>query len=135
MEEHHELMGGKLHLYRRERSTNWQCSTYLNGRNWRKSTGEDSLSRAKDFAEDWYLGLRGKMHAGLLKVGKTFNQAADQFLLEYEAITEGERSPAYVEMLKIKLRVHLRPFFGETVLADITPGLVQQYRLHRFTSI
>lgn len=134
MEEHHELMGGKLHLYRRERSTNWQCSTYLNGKNWRKSTGEDSLSRAKDFAEDWYLGLRGKKHAGLLKVGKTFNQAADQFLLEYEAITEGERSPAYVEMLKIKLRVHLRPFFGETVLTDITPGLVQQYRLHRLTS-
>ena len=134
MEEHHELMGGKLHLYRRERSTNWQCSTYLNGKNWRKSTGEDSLSRAKDFAEDWYLGLRGKKHAGVLKVGKTFNQAADQFLKEYEIITQGERSPAYVEMLKIKLRVHLRPFFGEKVLTEVTPGLVQKYRLHRMTS-
>jgi integrase len=134
MEEHHELMGGKLHLYRRERSTNWQCSTYISGKNWRKSTGEDSLSRAKDFAEDWYLGLRGKKHAGLLKVGKTFNQAADHFLKEYEIITAGERSPAYVDLIKTKLRVHLRPFFGEKVLTEVTPGLVQEYRLHRMTS-
>ena len=134
MEEHHELMGGKLHVYRRARSSNWQCSTYLNGKNWRQSTGEDSLARAKHFAEDWYLSLRGKKHAGVLKVGKTFNEVADQFLLEYEVITEGERSPAYVEMIKIKLRVHLRPFFGETLVSEITPGFVQQYRLHRMTS-
>jgi integrase len=134
MEEHHLLMGGKVHLYRRERSSKWQCSTYLKGKNWRQSTGEDSLSRAKDFAEDWYLTLRGKMNAGVLKVGKTFRQAAQQFLLEYEVITQGERSPGYVELIKLKLNKHLLPFFGDTVVTDITPGLVQDYRLHRYTS-
>ena len=97
MKEHHELMGGKLHVYRRENSGNWQCSTYLAGKNWRVSTKEDSLARAKDFAEDWYLGLKGKSRAGELKVGKTFKQAADQFLREYEIITAGERSAEYVE--------------------------------------
>ena len=55
MAEDHQLMGGKLHVYRRENSGNWQCSTYLAGKNWRVSTKEDSLSHAKDFAEDWYL--------------------------------------------------------------------------------
>ncbi|MFZ0495905.1 MAG: site-specific integrase [Methylocella sp.] len=30
-----------------------------------------------------------------------------------------------------KLRVHLLPFFGDKVLSEITPGLVQQYRVHR----
>ena len=60
MTEHHELMGGKLHVYRRENSGYWQCSTYLAGKNWRVSTKEDSLAHAKDFAEDWYLELKGK---------------------------------------------------------------------------
>ena len=134
MAEHHELRGGKVHVYQREGSTNWQCSTYLNGKNWRQSTGEDSLARAKEFAEDWYLSLRGKNHAGVLKVGKTFKQAADQFLLEYETITQGERAASYINTLQTKLSVHLLPFFGDKVLSEITPGLVQEYRIHRTTS-
>ena len=48
----HKIMGGKVNIYRRENSDNWQCSTYLNGRNRRVSTHEDSLARARDFAED-----------------------------------------------------------------------------------
>jgi integrase len=134
MKEHHELMGGKLHVYRRENSSNWQCSTYLAGKNWRASTKEDSLARAKEVAEDWYLTLRGKQLAGALKVGKTFRDAAEQFLREYETITAGERSAEYVESVGMRLRVHLLPFFGDRVLSEITPGLVQEYRIHRATS-
>jgi integrase len=33
-----------------------------------------------------------------------------------------------------RLRVHLLPFFGRTALSAITPGLVQEYRIHRMTS-
>ncbi len=130
----HELMGGKLHVYKRENSTVWQCSTYLNGRNWRVSTKEEGLAQAKDFAEDWYLGLKGKVRAGELTGGVSFKHAAKQFELEFEAITQGERSPSYVKQLKEKLRVHLIPFFGNKAVSEITPGLVQQYRVHRMTS-
>ena len=31
--ETHDLMGGKLHVYKRENSRFWQCSTYLAGKN------------------------------------------------------------------------------------------------------
>jgi integrase len=134
MPEHHALMGGKLHVYRRENSSHWQCSTYLAGKNWRVSSKEESLAHAKDFAEDWYLELKGKSRAGELKSGKTFKQAADQFLLEYETITAGDRSPQYVRIIHGHLRVHLLPFFGSKVLSEITPGLAQEYRIHRMTS-
>lgn len=52
-------MGGKLHIYKRENSRHWQRSTYLAGKNWRKTTKEESLVHAKDIAEDWYLELPG----------------------------------------------------------------------------
>jgi integrase len=134
MAEQHDLMGGKLHVYRREESGYWQCSTYLEGKNWRVSTKEDSLALAKQFAEDWYISLKGKNYAGELKSGRRFKQAVDQFLLEYEVITAGERSPKYVATMRDRLRVHLLPFFGTKHLSEITPGLVQEYRVHRATS-
>lgn len=133
MAAHHELMGGKLHVYLRDNSHFWQCSTYLGGRNWRISTKTESLAQVKDIAEDWYLGLKGKFRAGELKQGKTFEFAAEQFRREYEAITAGERNAKYVEDHWMRFRVHLNPFFGDKVVSEITPGLVQEYRVHRAT--
>lgn len=127
----HILMGGKLHVYKRENSEVWQCSTYLAGKNRRVSTKEESLSKAKDFAEDWYLELHGKHKRGEVKNEKTFRKAVDQFLREYDLITERQRNPEYVESQRMRLEVHLVPFFGKMGLSEITPGTVQEYRIHR----
>jgi integrase len=127
----HSLMGGKLHVYKRPNSRLWQCAAYLAGRNRRVSTREESLAQAKSFAEDWYLGLRGKAQIGELRNEKTFREAAAQFEREYEIITEGQRSPLYVKGHKSRIRVHLNPFFGSMGLSQITPGKVQEYRISR----
>ena len=127
----HSFMDGRLHVYKRENSRYWQCSAFIKGRNRRVSTKEESLARAKDFAEDWYLELRGKHRRGEIRDEKTFQEAADQFLREYEIITEGDRSPVYVEGHKTRLRVHLLPFFGTKGLSEITAGQLQEYRIHR----
>jgi integrase len=130
-EQHHEMMDGRLHVYKRENSRHWQCSAFLADRNWRVSTKTDSLSEAKDIAEDWYLGLRGKLKAGTLKHERTFEQAAEQFRTEYEAITEGERNKSYVEGHWRRLRLHLLPFFGKLGLSEVTRAKVQEYRIKR----
>ena len=129
--EKHIIMGGKVHVYRRENSSLWQCSTYLAGRNHRVSTKEDSLARAKDFAEDWYVELRGKGKRGELLREKTFADAAKQFTKEYEVMTRGERNAKYVQDHQSRLKNHLTPFFGESGLSQITTGKVQEYRLER----
>lgn len=49
----HTILGGKVNVYKRENSQHWQCSTFMAGKNRRRSTKEDSLSRAKEVAEDW----------------------------------------------------------------------------------
>src|SRR6202453_4123164 len=135
MTTNHDLMGGLLHVYKRENSPFWQCATFLNGRNHRVSTKLESLAHAKDFAEDWFLELKGKVRRGEAPgCGVMFNKAADQFLHEFLALTAGERSPIYVKGHQDRLRVHLRPFFGKKGLSEITPGLVQEYRIHRMTS-
>ena len=68
-------LGGKVWICRRETFNSWYCSTYLNGKERRKTTKKDSLAGAKESAEDWYLTLRGKSSRGELKNEKTFAQA------------------------------------------------------------
>ena len=131
MAEHYQLMGGKLHIYKRENSNFWQCSAYLAGKNRRTTTKEESLSHAKEIAEDWYLEMRGKVRAGVLHSGPTFKQAADQFFAEYETITQGQRSPRWVDQYEMMLRVYLVPYFGKMALSEITAGKIQEYRIHR----
>jgi len=53
--EKHSILGDKVHVYLRTCSPVWQCSSYIDGKNRRVSTKEKSLSKAKAFAEDWFL--------------------------------------------------------------------------------
>ena len=131
MTEQYTILGGKVHVYRRPNSGCWQCSTYLAGRNRRRSTKEDSLSKAKEVAEDWYLQLSGKLRSGEIKTEKTFREASEQYLREYDIITQGQRSKIYVKGQHWRSTVHLVPFFGHLGLSEITPGKVQDYRIHR----
>jgi integrase len=131
----HALMGGKVQIYRRAEGGQWQCSASVGGRQFRASTKQEGLAQAKDFAEDWFLTLKGKERfGGGVPKGKTFREAADQFTMEYGVITQGERNAKYVDQKGIELRVHLLPFFGDKVVSEITPGTVQAYRVHRATS-
>jgi integrase len=160
--ENHLLMDGALHVYRREKSRYWQCSTYLGSQNHRQTTKEVSLAAAKDFARDWYMERcvedRQRRRGGVPLLdgpvqpltagpgapidgrrrrtpsGPSFEDAANAFTSEFEVITLGERNAEYVKQKSDHVRVHLLPFFDKFALADINAGTVQEYRVHRQTS-
>lgn len=128
----HELVGGKVQLYQRDRSPYWWCAATVGGARHRISTKKESLAEAQAFAEDWLLELRGKSRwGGGVHSGKTFKFAAERFLAEFEVLTAGERSPVYVEGHKRRVTNHLIPYFGDKLLTEITSGAIQDYRLHR----
>lgn len=131
----HKIMDGKVQLWRREGSDCWYCSCSLNEKQRKKSTGEENIERAKDIAESWYIALRAKQLAGMLDKdeGMLFREAARIFLKEYEIITEGQRSPAWVKSHELRVRLHLNPFFGDTPLRKIDSKMAQEYRIHRAT--
>lgn len=129
----HRILGDKVRLYRRTDGGAWHCSTYLKSKEWRKSTKQRSLAKAKDIATDWYMDLSARDHFGTLRTGKTFAEVAKTFEKEYEAITQGRRSPKWVQGHKDRIRLHLLPYFGEMIVTEITSGEVQGYRVHRMT--
>lgn len=133
----HQVMQGKVQLYKRAGGRFWQCSASFAGRQYRESTKKEELAQAEDFAEDWYLELRGKFKRGevgkLEKVNaeKTFEDAAELFKREYELITEGQRNPIYVNGHKKRLDLWLVPFLGKLPLSEVTTGKIQEYRIWR----
>jgi len=131
MADKHSILGGKVQVYKRERSAVWQCGTYIGGKYQRQSTKEKSLSLAKDFAEDWFYTLNDKDRRGELLNEKTFKQAAEQFKREYEVLTEGERNPEWVKDHYRRIDKYLVPYFGKMGLSTITAGTVQEYRISR----
>ena len=131
MADWHSILDGKVNLYKRAGSPLWQCSTYLAGKERRKSSKEENLIRAEAFAENWYLELRGKLASGTISGEKTFKDAAKKFTLEYEVMTEGERNAKYVADHQSRLRNHLIPHFGHMGLSEITAGAAQDYRVYR----
>jgi integrase len=158
--ESHTFMDGKLHVYKRENSSFWQCSTFLGGRNHRASAKEETLVEAKDFASHWYMERcveerrrkRGEIapqdsappvadnaapidrRRRKTPTGPTFKQAAELFENEYKILTAGERNAQYVKQKSDQIRVHLLPFCGDKALSEVTSALVQEYRVHRQTS-
>ena len=131
MSERFTILGGKVHIYRRPNSSSWQCASFLAGKNRRTTTKEDSLSKAKEVAEDWYLQLRGKLRDGELKSGKLFREAAKLYLREFDIMTQGQRSATYARGQHARTNGHLVPFFGSMVLPEITAGKINEYRIHR----
>lgn len=151
--ERHTLLDGRVHVYRRENSRFWQCAIYLRGRNHRASTHQDRLDAALTVAREWAfdriaedrLGVRSlKLNQSLAtemsatapasvrsQNAKTFREAAEAFVAEYEVLTQGERNPDYVSQKAALLRLRLVPFFGDTPVSDVSAGMIQDYRLHR----
>lgn len=137
MSARHEILGGKVQLFTRPSSPFWQAEASVDGSQFRKSTKTDSLSQAKDVAEDWYLNLKGqaKWGGGLPKKGKSFKQVGEKFLEEFQVLTDGQRSPKYVDLLRKKINTHLGSFFGPKTVTEINESLIQDYRVHRAKTV
>ena len=131
MPEKHTILGGTVYVYKRPNSSLWQCSSYFAGKNRRTSTKEESLSKAKEIAEDWYLQLRGKLRGGEIKSEKTFREVSEHYLREFDIITQGQRNKRYVEGQHWRSQERLVPFFGNLGISEITSGKIQEYRVHR----
>ncbi len=162
--ESHSLMDGKVHVYRRENSSRWQCAVFLGGRNHRATTGATNLAIAMEYARAWYMeryaddrlqrrGV-GLPNAGQREAtdavpatpkrrrkpkkdaatGPTFRESAELFMAEFRVMTLGERNEEYVDGKERHLRLYLLPFFGKLPITEVTSGLISEYRVSRVTA-
>jgi len=107
------MFDGRLQIYRRSESGPWHAAARVGKKRFRKGLKETGLEQARDLAEEWYLGLRGKLRNGeIVPDERTFGQVADAYLDEAKVLAQATRSKSYVENLKIRMYAHILPYFG-----------------------
>lgn len=129
--ETHDLLDGKLRLYRRKESPYWQCTAFLGEKKQRVTTRERNLPQAIDVARDWYQTLRENLACGKAKPYRPFRDVAAAFCREYETLLRHERSPQYIKGHAATVRLYLDPFFGRMSIDAITTGMVMDFRVWR----
>ncbi len=109
-----------------KRGNVWWIKYYRNGKPYREST----KSKKEAYAKRLLKKREGEISEGKLpgvyfeKV--RFEELADGLLLDYKV--NGRKS---FERVEIGIRVHLKPFFGDMRVPDITTPKIQKYISHR----
>ena len=111
-----------------KRGSAWWMSFTHNGEQFRRSTETDD----KKLAIRIFDKLKGEIAEGkwfphLEGEDRTFNELMDRYMKEYSAISKAPKS----HLRDKGLEKHLRRFFGDSVLTQITPKMISEYKLRR----
>ncbi len=104
----------------------WTCIRH-NGRKIQKSleTSDKRLARAIEAKVRAEI-VEGKYYEKPIGSNKTFMQLIDAFMKEHAPMQARNTQVSYNTSLN-----HLRPFFGETCIAAITPKMISRYQVQR----
>ena len=127
------VLDGKLHIYKRPRSSYWQCGFHHYGNYLRTSTKLTELPDAIEKAKQWYYEkqVEIRMGAPMAPHNITFAYHAELAIQDYQRLAEqGRGSKKYAASLKMLLNNDLIKFFGKYPLASINQQLWNRY-LHQ----
>jgi integrase len=126
------LFDGKLIVYKRSQSQQWQCRFKLSNGKWHSaSCATSDLVAAKQQAIVLYETVKLKVDAGLAIHTKTFGQIAREEITRLARVaTTRQAERKYKDYLFI-LEKYLIPFFGNYRIADITDEVVAEFSAWR----
>ena len=127
-----KLMDGKLSVYKRPKTMQWQCRFKLANGKWHSATtGTDDIEQAKIQAIAIYETTKIKVSAGLAPVAKTFKQIATEELASMRrALNASSGKRTYIDY-EFAINKYLIPFFGEYEVGKITVDVVADFEAWR----
>lgn len=127
-----KLMNDKLVIYKRPKSSHWQCRFKLANGKWHSaSTNTEVIEQAKIQAVSIYETAQIKINVGLSLTTKTFKQVAlDELINMRSQLNAGVAKRAYRDY-EFAINKYLIPFFGKYEIKDITTELVADFEQWR----
>lgn len=125
-------MQGNVVLYKRERSSVWQCRYKGKDKKWhRTSTGETDQKAAADAAIRAYFEAEVKRENKLPINSKRFDSVAKTVIERMQAdLKEGQGKAVFHSYISA-INAYLIPFFGKHNIDSITPALLQKFEVWR----
>lgn len=130
------LYGGKVTLYKRPQSHQWQCRFKLDDGRWHQaSTLTDDVDEAKTKALEIYKATKDKVGIGLSAMHKTFKQVAVEEMRASFNRSTTARSKRNVIDYKFILDKYLIPFFGKCEIGEITQEKIGEFEQWRISEM
>jgi integrase len=130
------LIDGKVTVYKRPQSHQWQCRFKLANNNWYSaSTGTEELDKAKSQAIVLYETIKLKVDNGLAITTKTFKQIAKEEMLRMSRSAITKRDIRKYKDYVFIWEKYLIPFFGNYTIDNITVELVADFDAWRLAEM
>ena len=123
----HILIPHALVVFKRPRSTVWQCRYQVDGKWQRESTRVRELKKAKSVAHDLLVEANVRKKLKAAPITRKFKDIARQAILRMEKeIADGDGKSMYKEYISITEK-YLIKFFGNYKIDSITHELIGQF--------
>ncbi|HVZ44585.1 MAG TPA: integrase [Ramlibacter sp.] len=122
------MIEGRAVIYRRDRSSKWQCRYKLNDNKWRrKSTGQSDVGEAKRAATRIYYEGEYKQANKLPVDQRRFGSVADAASKQLQASLDDGTGKSVYRSYIFAIKNYLKPFFGAHTLDNLTPALLKEF--------
>lgn len=126
------ILDGRISLFKRSNSHQWQCRFRLESGSWHQATtGTDELAEATAKAISIYETIRAKISEGFSVKNRTFRQLAIAVAAKLESQIEGRRGRYVLKDFKFVAEKYLIPFFGRYQISELTQDLVNDFESWR----
>ena len=126
------LRDGEVVIYKRSRSSQYQCRyKLLNGKWHRQSTGKASIEQAIAIACELYDQARFRQRQGLTHKAHSFAHIANELLAVLEHDIGKQRNQSVKNAYASCIRQYFLPYFKHRTLEDITARDLQQFEVWR----
>jgi integrase len=131
-----KLLDGRLTVFKRPNSYQWQCRFKLvNGRWHSASTGTEDISQAKQQAISIYETVKIRTEAGLATSTRSFKQLAGEEITRMARTATTPRTERKYKDYLFILEKYLIPFFGNFDVAKIDDEAVADFEAWRLAEM
>jgi integrase len=123
----HILIARKLTLYRRPRSSVWQCKYKIEGRWRRATTHERDFESAKKRAYDILIEAQVRIKLNVVPFTRKFKDVAMQAILRIDKELQDDYGKVIYKEYKIAINKYMIPFLGNYNVDSIGPALLQEF--------
>lgn len=127
----HTLIERKLVVYRRERSSVWQCRYQINDEWRRETTGEHELAEAKLKAHELWVMARLRQQQGLPVITRRVKHIAIMAIKRMnDETTIGQGKSIYETYIRI-INDYIIPCIGKREVTNLTPQVLDDFSKER----
>jgi integrase len=135
LETTHTLMENELIVYRRERSSIWQCRFKVDGVWQRASTKERDLKKAKAIAKEFMIRAEIRKHDNLPVITRKFRDVAKLAIQRMEQkLANKQGKVSYNDYIRV-INEYLIPILGKRLITNIDSAALDYLDAERITQM